>query len=176
MQWMQKMAEACGFSHSAYLAPTKLEFLPEVRDMCAAGRCGAYAKKWCCPPACGTLSEISDEAKSFPSGILLQTTATMDDAFDYETMMATEQKHKENMRKFVAQIRQRCCRILPMGAGACRICAKCTYPNAPCRFPEQMMVSMEAYGLLVSKVCEDCNLPYNYGPNTITYVSCVLYE
>lgn len=176
MQWIQSTAKICGFSHWAYLAPDHLEFLPEVRSMCASGRCGAYGKRWCCPPACGTLEEIAAVARSFPHGILLQTTAYLDDAFDYETMMAAEQQHKENMRQFVAKVRRHCRRILPMGSGACRLCEECTYPKAPCRFPEQMVISMEAYGLLVSKVCEDCNLPYRYGENTITYTGCVLYE
>ena len=32
---------------------------------------------------------------------------------------------------------------------------------------------MEAYGLLVSQVCESCGAVYYHGPRTITYVSCL---
>lgn len=32
---------------------------------------------------------------------------------------------------------------------------------------------MEAYGLLVSQVCQDCGAAYYHGPRTMTYVSCV---
>ena len=60
-----------------------------------------------------------------------------------------------------------------MGAGTCRRCARCTYPDAPCRFPEEQVVSMEAYGLLVSQVCQDCGAVYYHGPRTMTYVSCI---
>ena len=63
--------------------------------------------------------------------------------------------------------------VLPMGAGTCRRCASCTCPHAPCRFPEEQVVSMEAYGLLVSQVCQDCGAAYYHGPRTMTYVSCV---
>jgi hypothetical protein len=35
---------------------------------------------------------------------------------------------------------------------------------------------MEALGMIVSDVCKDNNLPYYYGPNTLTYVGCVLIE
>ena len=52
-------------------------------------------------------------------------------------------------------------------------CASCTCPDAPCRFPEEQVVSMEAYGLLVSQVCQDCGAAYYHGPRTMTYVSCV---
>ena len=35
---------------------------------------------------------------------------------------------------------------------------------------------MEAYGLVVSQVCQDSGLPYYYGPRTITYTACVLVD
>ena len=35
---------------------------------------------------------------------------------------------------------------------------------------------MEAYGLVVSQVCQDSGLPYYYGPQTITYTACVLID
>ena len=37
------------------------------------------------------------------------------------------------------------------------------------------MSSMEAYGLLVGDVCLRSGLPYNHGPRTMTYTSCLLY-
>lgn len=56
------------------------------------------------------------------------------------------------------------------------ICSQCTYPDSPSRFPDKAIPSMEAYGLLVSKVCEKSGLPYYYGPKTLTYTSCVLID
>lgn len=35
---------------------------------------------------------------------------------------------------------------------------------------------MEAYGLFVSDICARSGLAYNYGPRTMTYTSCVLYN
>ena len=61
-----------------------------------------------------------------------------------------------------------------LGAGACTICKECTYPDEPCRFPDKMISSMEAYGIVVSDICSANNIPYYYGPNTLTYVGCVL--
>jgi predicted metal-binding protein len=55
-------------------------------------------------------------------------------------------------------------------------CKTCTYPDAPCRFPEKMSASMEALGMVVSDVCKDNNLPYYYGAGTLTFVGCVLLE
>jgi predicted metal-binding protein len=64
---------------------------------------------------------------------------------------------------------------LPLGAGACSLCATCTYPNEPCSFPERMITSMEASGLLVSDVCAANGLAYNHGKNTIAFTSCCLF-
>jgi predicted metal-binding protein len=63
-----------------------------------------------------------------------------------------------------------------MGAGACGRCEHCTFPDKPCRFPDKMTASMEAYGIVVSDVCQSNNLPYYYGNNTLTYTGCVLLE
>ena len=101
----------------------------------------------------------------------------MEDDFDAEMMMETEEKEKERLNKFVALIKEDGeTDYLPMGAGACTLCAKCTYPDAPCRFPDKMISSMEAYGLVVAEVCQSADTPYYYGPLTITYTSCVLFQ
>uniref|UniRef100_UPI0040573B31 DUF2284 domain-containing protein n=1 Tax=Acetatifactor sp. TaxID=1872090 RepID=UPI0040573B31 len=51
---------------------------------------------------------------------------------------------------------------------------QCTYPNSPCRFPEKMISSMEAYGMLVAEVCKANDMKYYYGPNMIAFSSCFL--
>ncbi|MBQ1377597.1 MAG: DUF2284 domain-containing protein, partial [Lachnospiraceae bacterium] len=67
-----KKAEDTGFSHVGPVNMDALEFLPAVRDMCADGKCGAYNKKWSCPPACGTLEECAEKVKGYTAGILVQ--------------------------------------------------------------------------------------------------------
>ena len=168
-----RLAEEAGFSHWGFFRTEGLRFLQEVRDMCAADRCDRYDKCWSCPPGCGTLEESREKAGMFSWGILLQTTAELEDDYDVETMMEAEALQKERFEAFYTAVAARE-EILPMGSGACRICGECTYPAAPCRFPDRMVSSMEAYGLVVSEVCQLAETPYYYGPQTITYTSCVL--
>ena len=73
-------------------------------------------------------------------------------------------------------MRGHCPDLLPLNAGCCTVCKQCTCPDAPCRFPEKAISSMEAYGLLVNQVCTDSGLQYNYGPNTIAYTGCFLFN
>ena len=96
------------------------------------------------------------------------------DEFDFETIGAASKKHHDNFITLIAGLKTRYPDILPMGAGTCSLCEKCTYPDAPCRFPDESMSSMEAYGLWVSRVCELSGIPYYYGKLTLTYTSCYL--
>ncbi|MHC1771655.1 MAG: DUF2284 domain-containing protein [Flexilinea sp.] len=163
-----------GFSQAGQLNVKALVFMPEVRDMCRADRCRSYNKNWRCPPACGSLEDAAKRAAEYSYGIIVQTIGKMEDKFDYETMQAAGDQHKKNFASLVEKLKMRYPDILPMGAGTCTICTVCSYPNAPCRFPEKSISSMEAYGLWVSKVCEFSGIPYNNGNLTITYTSCYL--
>ena len=171
-----KLAEECGFEHFGMLNVPALEFNPAVRDMCAAGRCGMYGKCWTCPPGCGTLEEIAARAVQYKRGVLLQTTGELEDDFDVEVMMDSEKIQKERFKNFVTELRKTYPNCLPMSSGACTMCPTCTYPDEPCRAPHLAIPSMEAYGLVVSKTCEDSGMKYYYGPLTITYSGCVLVD
>ncbi|MEA5050456.1 MAG: DUF2284 domain-containing protein [Oscillospiraceae bacterium] len=167
-------AEACGFTNWGKLDASTLEFLDDIRVMCTADRCRRYGKTWSCPPACGTLEEIRAKMAPYKEGILVQTVGSLEDEFDYDSMVAAEKAHKEHFDKLLRLLRPLYPNMVPMAAGSCTRCETCTYPDAPCRFPELMAPSMESYGLFVSQVCERNGLRYNYGKNTIAYTSCFL--
>ena len=168
------LAKSCGFTHVGELNMTALEFMPKVRDMCAAGRCHKYGTSWTCPPGCGTLEEAAANAARYHRGVLLQTTAQLEDDFDIEVMQQAEVDQKQSFLSFVEQLRKEYPDCLPMATGGCTLCPQCTYPDAPCRFPKKAIPSMEAYGLLVLQVCKDNGLDYYYGPSWIAYTSCFL--
>ena len=167
---------AIGFEHAAAFDPAQLEFRPEVRDMCAADKCRHYNRSWSCPPACGTIEESVEKARKYSKGVMVQTTAFMEDSFDIETMFEAAEDHKERFGQLAAYMRTIDPDCLPMGAGGCNICSKCSYPDAPCRFPDRAFTSMEAYGLFVGAECKKAGLEYNYGQNSLTYTSCVLFN
>jgi len=169
-------ALAEGFTSAGPLNIEALVFMPEVREMCSVDRCNMYGKNWRCPPGCGSIEEAAEAASKYAFGILVQTTGHMEDEFDYETIEETGKKHQISFGSLIAKLRKRYAKILPMGSGTCSQCEACTYPDAPCRFPDDAISSMEAYGLWVSKVCELSGIPYNYGKLTLTYTSCYLLE
>lgn len=169
-----KTADAVGFERSAPLTRDALLFREEVRAMCRADRCRSYGKTWSCPPGCGTLEQMREKASAFSDGILVETVGKMEDEFDFEAIERAASLHKKRFEALITALRRMGHPILPMGAGRCTICELCTYPDAPCRFPERAFPSMEAAGLLVSDVCEKCGIPYYNGKNTTTFIGCVL--
>ena len=173
LEELLQLAHALGFTAAAPLAAT-LTPLPAVRQMCRENRCGCYATRWSCPPGCGSFETLAGRLARCDRGILVQTTARGQDAFDLEAIRLAEQRHKERFSSLARRARQLFPDCLPLSAGGCRLCIRCTYPKAPCRFPHRMLPSREAYGLLVADVCRAAHLPYYYGENTVTFTSCVL--
>ena len=109
-------------------------------------------------------------------GLILQSTGELEDSFDFEGIMELGERHSAAFDKFADKVREMYPKALVLGDGACRRCKTCTYPDAPCRFPERQSSAMEAMGMLVSEVCQRNDIPYYYGPGTLTYVGCILVE
>ena len=170
------LAQECGFDCFAPLDATKLEVLESVREACAVNKCGAYNTTWACPPAFGDLDASRAILAKYRRGVLVQSVQTLEDEFDWEGIQALSRRHAENFQTMYQRIRQAYPGALALGAGGCRRCAKCTYPDSPCRFPDKMTYSMEGFGLFVTQVCKDCGVPYNHGPGTMAFSGCFLVE
>lgn len=171
----KQLALECGFTVAEELDVSTLKFLPEVRSMCASGRCRKFGTNWSCPPACGTLEEIAARAARYRRGLLLQTVGDREDSYDFESMAEAERENRRHFDALLEKLRALGADVLPMSAGTCTRCETCTYPDAPCRFPHTLAPSMEACGLFVSKVCKDNGVPYYYGDDKIAYTCCLLY-
>ena len=171
-----EQAVAFGFSHAAVLNAGTLTLRTEARDMCAAGRCKSYDKSWACPPACGALEDIARMIAGYSTGLIVQTTAELEDDFDYESMQRAAQQQKEHFVAYREVLRQKWPGLMALGSGGCRLCPQCSWPDAPCRRPDEAIMSMEAAGLIVSDVCRANDIDYYYGKGTLTYTSCYLLE
>jgi predicted metal-binding protein len=170
-----RIAEECGFSHIGELAVDTIKLRIEARQGCEVNKCGHYGKSWSCPPGCGTLEDCDARLRKYKRGLLLQSTGQMEDSFDYETIEGTSRKHGECFDVFRNRLHENYPDVFLIG-GVCRQCKTCTYPDAPCRFPDKTSYSMEGLGMIVSEVCKDNNIPYYYGPNTITFIGAVLLD
>ena len=170
------VAQNCGFTEASLLDTSTLEFLQEVRDMCNADKCRKYGKSWSCPPVAPSLAAMRETVKNYAKGIIVQTVGRLEDSYDEEGMMEAAKNHTISFVRLWNALESLFPRLYPMSTDGCSKCEKCTYPEASCRFPARLAYSMEACGLIVSKVCTDNGAKYNHGPNTITYTGCFLLE
>ena len=171
---LQEISRESGFKIMSALDVSAIELREEVRQMCE--KCNLYHTSWACPPACGDLQSCCEKVSGYRFGLLVQTIGQLEDTLDGESMMEAEAQHRENFAKMYDRLRKEYPNMLALGAGGCSLCKKCSYPDAPCRFPEKMTSSMEAFGMLVTQVCRAAGLRYYYGPLTITYSGCFLLE
>ena len=104
----------------------------------------------------------------------MQTYGDVEDSFDFEAMFEIEGEHKEHFQEMYDALREQDEEVLAAGAGCCTVCRECSYPDAPCRFPEKKFTSMEAYGMLVLDICKANGLTYYYGPEKMAYNSLFL--
>lgn len=172
-KWMSAALEL-GFEEAVALDPKTLTAREDVRAMCAADKCRAYGKNWTCPPHCGTVEDCQKKIAGYSRGILVQTVGRTEKDIDTRAYRETETRHNARFFTLAQMIRGEFPDALCLGAGGCRLCDTCAWPE-PCRFPEQALSSMEGYGLFVTQVCRDARLPYHHGPRTITYTACILF-
>lgn len=165
---LARLAELNGFTGWAPLDVSAIRLKPAVRRMCADDLCGQYGRCWSCPPGCGTLEACDARIRQYARGILVQSCGDLRDCD------ALEAAHLERFSAMYAALRDAGARVLALGAGYCRICPECTYPHHPCRYPDRMVCSMEACGMLVAEVCAASGLRYFYGPDKLAFTSCFL--
>lgn len=170
------LAKENGFTNAVPLEVSSIHLYPEVRKMCEDNKCHLYNTNWACPPGCGTLTECEEKIKKYKRGIIVQTTGELEDSFDFEGMENIKNKQNLSLDKFIDKLHSLQIKMLPLGDGCCSLCEKCTYPEKECRFPDKAVSSMEAFGILVSDLCKLNNIKYYYGPKTLTYVGCVLFD
>ncbi len=169
-----KLALESGFDRASPLDCSTITLHSEVRDTCKKNTCGKYGKSWSCPPGCGTLEECWQRVQRYSEGIIVQTIGELEDEFDGEGMMEAAAAQSSRFRELTPKLRKLFPEMLAIGTGSCSTCSECTYPDAPCRFPEGASSPMEALGMIVSEVCAANGVQYYNGKGTITYTACFL--
>ena len=158
-----------------WIDPATVPFSADVRKMCEDNRCGMYGKCWTCPPGVGDWELLRDKYRAFHEAFIFTTCHALEDSFDFEGMQAAGEAHKHLDEWFSAQLEAYAGQYAHLGAGACTICKKCAYPDAPCRFPEKARQSMEACGIDVVTLSRQCGIKYINGADTVTYFSMLLF-
>ena len=157
----------------ALVETEQIPFSSEVVGMCRANQCGKYGTCWTCPPGVGPAEELQKKIRAYSHACVFSCVHTLEDSFDFEGMMEGQQKAQAVLQEIMTQLRQEGRDIMAIGCEGCSRCKQCTYPHAPCRFPEYAVPSVEACGIHMVELAKCAGLRYHHGPSTVTYF-CIL--
>ncbi len=153
-----------------------IPFSPAVVEACARNACGMYGKTWTCPPGVGTLEELERKIKAWPFAAVFTCKYDIEDSFDFEGMREAAKKAKQVLISVTGEMSEAGERFMAFGNEGCGLCEKCTYPDAPCRFPDRATPSVEACGINVMQLSKKIGINYINGANTVTYFCMILFE
>ena len=175
IQTLIAVAAGCGLTEWGVLATSELRFYPEVRRICEGNSCGGYGKTWACPPAVGTLDECRERVGKYENMFLFSQKFDLEDSFDFEGMHQGMVDFKETVDRLAELVKPLIPGVLILSNEGCGRCKKCTYPDAPCRFPDKLYPSIEGFGFIVSELAKQAGIRYNNGPDTVTFFGAVLF-
>ena len=121
------------------------------------------------------MGNAEGKAQAYQKAAVFTYKGQLSDSYDVEGMDAAGKRSNELLDEICERLRQDGHSFLALGCGSCSICESCTYPSAPCRFPQKARPSVEAFGIDVVQLAADTGIHYFNGANTVTYFSVILY-
>jgi predicted metal-binding protein len=170
-----RAADETGFFQYGFVPVSELKTSEEVRKMCESNVCRRYGATWACPPAFGTVSECAERLKKYGEAMIFSRKYDLDDSFDFEGMTAGAKDFHAAAERLWQRVKTDLPEGLLMANEGCVKCEKCTYPDAPCRFPDSLHPSLEGYGFMVSEVAAQAGINYINGANTVTYFGALFF-
>ena len=174
-----EMAKNYGFEHVAVIETSAIRFHEEVRKACERNVCGKYDTNWMGPPAIGIVSDLKKQVLHYPKGLFLQTVHRLQRQFDSKGMFAAAEAHQSLFRTFWKKVKNTHpdLRLLPLDVGCCSICEKCAYQDQePCRYPDQAVSSVEAYGMDVATLMKAADIPCSRGKESVGFIGLILFD
>ncbi len=158
-----------------FIETAELSFQPRVRIICER-ECERYGKTWACPPAVGSLKECESACRVYTRGLFFSTVAEVLDVLNMEEGLATRREHERITQDLGDYLAAQGLEVFILSTESCDICRKCTYPDGPCRHPDQMHPCLESHGIVVSDLVENHQMTYQLGGNTLLWFSLILFR
>lgn len=166
---LRQLLDKAGFFQYGIVYTADIGFSQEVRAMCEVNTCRKYGATWACPPAVGTVEECRARIRQFEKMLVFTGKYSLEDSFDFEGMMTSAKVFSASCHAFDDAIKPYLHDYLMFSNEGCDLCAECTYPDAPCRFPDRVHGSLEGNGIFVSELAKLAHVNYHNGANTVTY-------
>lgn len=169
----QKLAQLPLFQYS-FMKSEELTFSDRVRTICET-ECPRFGTTWACPPAVGPVETCKARCLSYPELLMISTVTEVRDIADMDECLSTSKEHEAIAYEVAQLLKEQGCEVLVLSTESCSQCARCTYPDAPCRKPERMFPCVESHGILVTELCEKYGMEFFNG-NIVTWFSLLLFR
>lgn len=176
LEQLLKRVEETSIFQYGLVKPSEIRYLQEIREICQGNSCRQYGRTWACPPGVGTIDDCRNRCMQYNTMLVFTGIFLLEDSYDYEGMMRSMAEFKLIAHELESAIKPYLKDYLILSNEGCGICKVCTYPDAPCRFPDQLHHSIEGYGILVSDLAKQAGVNYNNGENSVTYFGALLFN
>lgn len=150
--------------------------MSKCRELCQQNLCGAYNVTWGCPPGIGSPSECLSKVKDYSHAAVIIRKFENLDLNDNALIESIASDHQEMCRRFGNVLRNSGYDVLPLADGGCKYCGDCSYPDDPCRFPDQMVSSISCYGILMDEYMGSQGIDFTFEKNGMTLYGLMLYN
>ena len=174
-EWLEARLAEFPLYEYAFISTEELVFADRVRWICEH-ECPMYNTTWACPPAVGTIDECRQKVLAFKEGLMIATITEVSDIANIEETLSTRGEHEKITREVLELVKQQSTETLTLSTEACAHCAKCSYPDAPCRHPDRMFPCVESYCILVTDLAEKHGIDFLAGTNLVTWFSLIFYK
>ena len=159
----------------AFFSPRELAFSERVRTICRQ-ECSRYGTTWACPPAIGTVEECRNRCLDYGECFLFSTVAEVSDVANLEETLATRKEHETITAAIEQFLRQRGANCMALSTESCDLCEHCTYPDAPCRFPDKMHPCVESHGIVVCQLAEKYGMDFTLSTTQILWFGLIFLD
>jgi predicted metal-binding protein len=173
---IQRDIEQLPIHEYAFMDTNDVIFSKEVRDLCIQNKCGMYASSWACPPAIGSVDDCKARCSNYKHTFIFTTATKVKNRYDFKGWIHARKEHEKLTDRVADIFRFYDAPALVLSTEGCLLCKTCTFPDAPCRFPNRMYPATEGYGIMVMQQAKVCNVKYNNGVDTVTYFSMVFFN
>ena len=138
----------------------ELVIVPEYRVFCEENLCGNYNVLPACPPASGTVEEMTTRMRQYETALVLMVEHTPKDYTDRQEQKAAKRHQNELTEQLIGRMRENgTTDTLMMGAGP--------WKTASC---------MSAYCIFVRRLAEQCGMEYDCGPGLLAFFGMYVFD
>ena len=134
-----KEAKALGFTQAALMPVSELVIVPEYRMFCEENLCGNYNVLPACPPASGTVEEMTARVRQHETALVLMIEHTPKDPMDKQEQKADKRHQNELTEQLINRMHENRhahdgCRSLEDGVVHVGLLRECAEDGRLCRY------------------------------------------